>query len=70
MRFNVKNIDLITNRNKGKERCVRKWKEFDQHIMDDIMVQTGCRPPHWRTTMNLPICRNATQMKVKKNGGK
>lgn len=64
MSFNVKNIDLITNRNKGKERCVRKWKEFDQHIMDDIIVQTGCRPPHWRTTLNLPICRNATQMKI------
>ena len=58
------NIDVITNRNKGKERCVRKWNDFDDHIMNDIMVKTGCRPPHWKSNMNLPLCRNSSEMAI------
>ena len=64
MGFRINNIDVITNRNKDKERCIGEWKEYDQYIMDDIMEETGCHPPHWNSSRNLPLCTNATEMKV------
>ena len=63
MNFRIKNIDVITNRNKGKERCIENWKDYDQYIMNDIMVETGCHPPHWISKNGLPVCSNSTQMK-------
>ena len=63
MDFNINNVDVITNRNKGKERCIEEWKEYDKYIMDDIMKETGCHPSHWKPPTSLPLCTNETEMK-------
>ena len=64
MGFSVRNMDVITHRNKGKSRCIGEWKEYDQYIMDNMMKESGCHPPHWNSTRNLPLCTNATEMKM------
>ena len=29
-----------------------------------MMKKAGCRPPHWKTIFNLPLCSNSNQMKA------
>ena len=56
MRFTIKNVDVVTRRNKSPEECVDDWLNFDQQLMDKMMIDAGCRPPHWSSTSKLPIC--------------
>lgn len=63
MSFNIKNIDAVSLRNKPQKPCITRWKNYDQIIMDEIIREAGCRPPHWTTSLNLTLCSNATQMK-------
>ena len=63
MKFIVKDIEVVTRRNKSPEPCVEDWMNYDQHMMEKMMTEAGCRPPHWSPYSNLPICSNATQMK-------
>ena len=63
MQFNIKNIDVITHRQKPQTQCVEDWKNYDQYIMDHIMIENKCHPPHWMPTSKLPVCSNITQMK-------
>ena len=64
MYFYVKNVNVISRRNKPQEPCVENWRNFDDYVMNHMMLQTNCRPVHWNSTLDLPICSNATQMKV------
>ena len=63
MRFKVRNIDVITRRNKIHEACVEDWKNYDNELLEFIMSRVGCHPPHWKTQTNVPVCSNASQMK-------
>ena len=63
MTFNIKNIETLNHRNKNKERCVEKWRDHDQYVMDKMMLKVGCRPPHWNTSLNLKLCSTLEQMK-------
>ena len=63
MLFDIKNIDVVTQRNTRHEPCHSNWQNFDQHLMDDIMLDVGCHPPHRNSTYNIPLCTNLTQMK-------
>ena len=63
MKFNIKNIDVIVRRNKPQEPCVTDWKNYDEYVMHSMILETGCRPMHWKLTSNFPLCGNATQMK-------
>ena len=62
MLFIMKNIDVLTHRRKASDMCYEDWKNYDQFIMDSIMVDNKCRPPHWITDKKLPICSNVTEM--------
>jgi len=62
MEFRVKNIDVIRHRWKPQERCFEDWKNYDQYVMDNIMLKAKCHPPHWNPTSNLSLCSNSTQM--------
>ena len=64
MTFNLKNVNVIDHRNKIQKPCIEDWKRYDDYVMNDMMLETGCRPIHWNSTIELPICSNATQMKV------
>ena len=63
MRFEVRNIDVISRRNKINEPCVEDWRNYDQNYMETLMIEFGCHPPHWKSDTKLPICSNEKQMK-------
>ena len=64
MIFRVRNVGVVTRRNKRQDPCVEEWRYYDQHFMEHKMNQVGCHPPHWKTISNLPTCSDATQMKL------
>ena len=64
MKFYPKNIEVNTRRNRIREPCEEDWKNYDRHIMYRIIKKAGCRPPHWKTTFDLPICSKPNQMKI------
>ena len=63
MKFRVRNVGVITRRNKKKDPCVEDWRHYEHHFMEHKMNRVGCCPPHLRTTSDLPTCNNATYMK-------
>ena len=44
MRFEVRNIDVITRRNKLDERCVEDWRNYDTNFMKNLVDEVGCHP--------------------------
>ena len=63
MWFSIKNVNSINRRNKHRDPCVTDWNHFDEHIMKKLMVKIGCRPSHWTLSGDVPLCKNASQMK-------
>ena len=63
MLYEIRNIEVATLRNTQQEPCYSDWKHFDQYLMDDIMLDAGCHPPHRNSTYNIQLCSNKTQMK-------
>ena len=63
MIYDIKNVNVVARRNKRKEPCFENWKHYDEYVMENMMVKAGCRPPHWNSSDNMPLCHNSTQMK-------
>ena len=63
MSFQVKDIDVTARRNTVRNPCIEDWRNHDGFILDQMMNEIGCRPPHWTTRLNLSICSDTTQMK-------
>ena len=61
--FTVRDVDVITRRNKKNEPCVEDWRHYDDQYMQRLMKKVGCHPPHWKSEHDLPICSDASQMK-------
>ena len=34
-----------------------------KHIMDKIMIDMKCHPPHWTPTSQVPLCSNSKEMR-------
>ena len=66
MEYRVRNIDVITRRNKIHEPCMEDLEYYDYHFMEYWMRKVGCRPTHWKFhhMKGLPVCLNASQMKA------
>lgn len=64
MFFKVRNIDVITRRNKIHEACVEDWKNYDNKLLEFRINRAGCHPPYWKTQSKLPVCANAFQMEL------
>ena len=67
MTFNVKNVNVIDHRNKNQKPCIEDWKRYDEYVMNVMMLENGCRPPHWKpsgwnSNAVIPICNNSKQM--------
>ena len=62
IKFKIKNVDIITRRNKWKDSCIENWREYDEQIKNKIMIDIKCRPPHWVSYSTLPICTNSEEM--------
>ena len=63
MEFEVRNIDVISRRNKIKEPCVEDWKNYDQFYMENLMNNIGCHPPQWKFDSKFPNCSSDQQMR-------
>ena len=62
MQYEVRDVEVNRHRVRRQEKCIEDWKNYDQIVMDDIMLAAGCRPPHWKATHNLSLCSNPDQM--------
>lgn len=38
MKFTVKNVDVISRRNKPQEPCIEDWKHFDDYILNSMAI--------------------------------
>ena len=63
MIFEIRNIDVISRRNKIDVPCLEDWKNYDQIYAEKIIIDFGCHPPHWKWNSKLPICSSKKQMK-------
>ena len=62
MFFNVKNINVISRRNKANEKCQENWRQFDEFVIHKMAEDAGCIPKYWNLTIKVPFCTNTTQM--------
>ena len=67
MVYKIQNVEALRRRNTRKNRCIEDWRNYDQVIMDEIMSNAKCRPPHWSTTKNLSLCSTALEMEYFKD---
>ena len=63
MLFRIKTVEVISRRNTKKNQCHEDWRNYDQYIMNGIMLDTECRPTHWKTSKNISLCYKSHQMK-------
>jgi hypothetical protein len=61
MNFKIQNVDVTRHRWKSNKCCFEDWKNYDQYVMDNIMLEAKCHPPLWNPTSNLSLCSNSTQ---------
>ena len=57
--FWMDNLEVIRRRNTMKAPCYDGSKNWDEHVISQILDVTKCKPPHW-TEMNYPVCQNET----------
>ena len=67
MHFEIRDIDVVTRRNKELDPCIESMTSYDHLIIAKKLTEVGCFPPHVNfneiSNSNLPKCHNATQMK-------
>ena len=59
----VQNIEVVRYRNKRLEPCDTEWKEDDDKILNQLIQDVGCRPPHWYVNMEVTACQSKDDMK-------
>ena len=59
---NVKDVEVIRRRNKGKEPCVNS-KSYDNDTFQIIMESVGCCPPYANQCSGLPPCSTKEELK-------
>ena len=62
MQYEVRDVEVNRHRVRSQQPCIEDWRNYDKILMDDIMFEAGCRPPHWETTHNLSLCSESKQM--------
>ena len=63
MELHVGGIDVLKLRNKDNFPCGLNRSENDFIIMEQMMVDAGCKPPQINSTQNLPTCSSKSDMK-------
>ena len=62
--LNLEDVKVIRNRYKYNKPCIAKERNYDELFMEQRMLDTGCRPPHWNSTSkHLKLCSSPNQMK-------
>ena len=63
MIFERSKMDVLERRNKKDNPCIEDWKNHDQYVVDHIVSNVGCRPPHWESKHKVRLCRSQQEMK-------
>ena len=67
MHFEIRDIDVLTRRNKIHEPCIESMASYDHLIIAKKLAEIGCYPAYMQfqivQKLNLPKCDNASQMK-------
>ena len=63
MKFNIKDVDVISYRNKHNDPCYEDWKGHDSLIMDGLVKESGCKPIYWNTSQQIRTCSGIAEMK-------
>ena len=67
MHFEIKDINVLTRRNKIHEPCIKSMASYDHLILVKKLTEIGCYPTYMRFQkvgkLNIPKCNNASQMK-------
>ena len=64
MRFKIQKLEVIKHRQTSKTPCNQNWKKDDEEIMAQKVKSAGCRPSHWKTSKEFPICTSKEQMET------
>ena len=65
LRFKVTYMEILKQRNKRKDPCTTRWKEFDDLVLNKHSDTIGCYAPYQMTPNHhqLPICSTKTKLK-------
>ena len=65
MKFEVKDVEVIRNRDKWKERCLPGVPNIDLMKSKSYFERLQCRPPYWNeiSNFNLTACSSKEDMK-------
>ena len=61
MVFERSKMEALKRRSKSESPCVEDEVNHDQHVIQEIMSRSGCRPPHWNSNA-YPLCRSKEEM--------
>ena len=61
MLFSISNVEILKRRRNGREEC-HDWKHYDSTTIEDVMRSVGCRPPYWKSRLDLPPCRSQKEL--------
>ena len=62
MVFDVHHILSVSRRNKPKDHCSKNWRHDDIVVLTELAAKVGCKPKHWNTTSNYPVCQEMRSM--------
>ena len=65
--YEIDSMTVVSKRNTPKSHCIKDWKNADQVVMDSIIKGMRCRPPFWKTDLNIDTCSNSTLKKFSVN---
>ena len=54
--FEVGTIEIIQHRNRNNKPCIERITEDDNDIIQWITEKSGCKPPFWNSTSEMPLC--------------
>ena len=62
MNFQRSKMDVLERRNKKNSPCIEDWKNHDEYVIEQIVTNAGCRPPHWKTKQDVRLCASQEEM--------
>ena len=63
MQFNIRNVEVSEKRNKYMNPCTHGVPDVDDQIIQQVLSETGCKPPYWNLSSSLPLCSKWDDMK-------
>ena len=66
MFFDIKNVEVISRRNKRKRQCMRDWEMYDKEVQSMLAKnKLKCVPNHWNIeNENLPKCKKPKDLQL------